>query len=105
MLSVLLATAENISFKLFFWGGEVVGGGGRGSEQQIFPRGEHPSPQLISVQASTQKGTLDELLRQSPCVVQASGFVRSFSQQHILVLYRLGQGAIWALVSSAPSAK
>src|SRR5271156_6825795 len=101
MLSVLLATAENISFKFVFLGR----GGGGGSEQQIFPRGEHPSPQLISVQASTQKGTLDELLRQSPCVVQASGFVRSFSQQHILVLYRLGQGAIWALVSSTPSAK
>ena len=81
------------------------GGVGRGSEPQIFPSGEHPSPQLISVQASTQKGTSDELLRQSPCVVQASGYGRLFSQQHILVLYRLEQGAIWVLVSSVPSAK
>src|SRR5438477_12347242 len=98
MLSLLLAAVENISFKLVF-------SGGRGREPQIFPSGEHPSPQLISVQASTQKGTSDELLRQSPCVVQASGYVRLFSQQHILVLYRLGQGAIWALVSSVPSEK
>src|SRR5580704_3982513 len=98
MIDIFIATGCGRKYQLQ----AIFRGCGRGSEPQIFPSGEHPSPQLISVQASTQKDTSDELLRQSPCVVQASGYVTLFSQQHILVLYRLGQGAIWALVSSVP---